>query len=134
MIVGNMIGPAMSSILMEKSPWPPIVLGFIVEGSAIFAVMLLPETKDLKIPIAIAESGDSGEDLSARSEANKSSFSSRQIKKLREATGFMFRDITLAMIIFTAMIVTAGIQAMFVLLQFVPKKFGWTIAQVSVLS
>ncbi|KAL5623553.1 hypothetical protein FOBRF1_002803 [Fusarium oxysporum] len=111
-LVADLIVPPITSILMHKNTWIPLLLAVAFQGLSVIVALGLPET------LPVVDAKRFGEDANGiSSESTSSSFD------------FVIKDRALSALVFTFLISKVGRQAANMLFQYVSKRYGWTLAQ-----
>ncbi|KAL5584498.1 hypothetical protein FOVSG1_013887 [Fusarium oxysporum f. sp. vasinfectum] len=111
-LVADLIVPPITSILMHKNTWIPLLLAVAFQGLSVIVALGLPETLPVVDPKRFGEDADG-----ISSESTSSSFD------------FVIKDRALSALVFTFLISKVGRQAANMLFQYVSKRYGWTLAQ-----
>jgi hypothetical protein len=135
-LVADLIVPPITSMLMHKNTWIPLLLAVAFQGLSVILALGLPET------LPVAETKRSREDASDISSdytiSEQREIPSKSDGKLgswlarnKDSFDFVLKDRVLSALVFTFLISKVGRQATNILFQYVSKRYGWTLAQVS---
>jgi hypothetical protein len=136
---GEMIGPAISSVLMRQSVWWPLILAVIIMITSLFTVPFLPET--LKRKSKDDSRGSLTDDASCEDNQHDEfpgkqhkSFLSNQYHGIKEAATWLIQDRNLCLIILSFAFSGLGNHVMMLLLQYVSRRYGWKLADAALLA
>ncbi|CAG8907285.1 unnamed protein product [Penicillium egyptiacum] len=141
-ILAEILATPISAYLMTFSLMLPYLLGvgFIVLGT--IPVVFLPETlEDVKLKQSIPEESDRETEQNTENEpveqerGKKEIFRefTRQSREFIESTRFIWSDSNVCIMILVFFVTIIGRQSTHLLLQYVSKKFDWSIARSSLL-
>jgi hypothetical protein len=130
-LLSETIATPISAVLMAKDPWIPFWISSIIIVIGLCQAFLLPETLEVSKQKSLGDSERTFEQVS--DEANRGWFGYivHSIKDAAHSTGFIWKDVNVMLILFVFFVGTLGRQAMALLLLYVSKKYGWSIARVS---
>ncbi|RBQ71532.1 hypothetical protein FVER53590_03151 [Fusarium verticillioides] len=133
-LVADLIVPPITSMLMHKNTWIPLLLAVAFQGLSVILALGLPET------LPVVESNRSREDangissdytineqaeIPSKSDGKWGSWLTRN----KDSFDFVITDRALSALVFTFLISKVGRQATNILFQYVSKRYGWTLAQ-----
>ncbi|KAF5576061.1 hypothetical protein FPANT_11115 [Fusarium pseudoanthophilum] len=133
-LIADLIVPPITSMLMHKNTWIPLLLAVAFQGLSVILALGLPET------LPVVESKRSGEDandispdcsiseqaeIPSKSDGKWGSWLTRN----KDSFDFVIKDRVLSSLVFTFLISKIGRQATNILFQYVSKRYGWTLAQ-----
>ncbi|EPE26904.1 MFS general substrate transporter [Glarea lozoyensis ATCC 20868] len=139
-LVAECLTPPIASMLMTKSVWIPLLaaLGFELLGYAF--IIPLPETLPQKTPEDTAESSRSSEALVEEEEqrplleADESDPKKpSRLSDMKESFSFLTRDKAVAALVFTFLVSKVGRQSTNLIIQYVSKRYHWSIAKAGLL-
>ncbi|KAF4343720.1 major facilitator superfamily transporter [Fusarium beomiforme] len=133
-LVADLIVPPITSMLMHKNTWIPLLLAVAFQALSVILALGLPET------LPVADPKRAGEDVddisSAATSSDQAEASSKRGGKWRSwftrtkvSFDFVIKDRVLSAFLFTFLISKVGRQAANMLFQYVSKRYGWTLAQ-----
>lgn len=135
-LVADLIVPPIASMLMNKNTWIPLLLAVAFQGLSVILALGLPET----LPVVDSKrAGEDTDDISSdytisgqaeipsKSDGKWGSWLTRN----KDSFDFVIKDRALSALVFTFLISKVGRQAANMLFQYVSKRYGWTLAQVS---
>jgi len=135
-IAAAMVAPAIGALLMEIDVWIPLLLQLACSGLATIIAMSTPETqskacKNRKSPSESAEQNKG-------TESNAIPGSPKQAKSVlvsllrhsASTASFVVHDRNVMFIILSFLFNEFGRQSLSLLLQYVSKRYGWTVAKV----
>lgn len=122
-LISEAIATPISASLMSISPWLPYMIAFAMSFVGLFVALWLPETLKGKSVLtddqpSINEDHESDHGLLAH------------LQKLREVGDFVRKNLNVFLILLCFFVASLGRQAIPLILQYGPKRFGWTIAKV----
>jgi len=139
-LVAECLVPPVASVLMNHTPWIPLLIAIVFMTLAIFVALIIPET----LPIEVLEhnqiiSTDAPPDTestdveseSLSEEAQKNIRWKNLIGKARQSFSFVTRDRLVAVLLLAFLILRLGRQSFHMFLQYVSTKYHWSLAQVS---
>lgn len=140
-LIAECLVPPITSILMAKSLWLPLLaaLGFQLLG--VLLTFVLPETLPIESsgqdpgvfddnqPVARIVEADEG--LLLENERENDEKWKIWIRKTRKSFSFVTRDATVVALVFTFLISKVGRQSINILLQYVSKRYDWSLSKVS---
>jgi hypothetical protein len=133
-LVADLIVPPITSMLMHKNTWIPLLLAVAFQGLSVILALGLPETLPMVDP---KRSGEEADGLSATSSEQTEAPAKNDSKwgswfaRNKDSFDFVIKDRALSAFVFTFLISKVGRQAANMLFQYVSKRYGWTLAQVS---
>lgn len=134
-ILAEILATPISAYLMTFSPMLPYLLGvgLIIIGT--IPVVFLPETlKDAKakrsIPAGTEHATENERLEQQRVKKEVLQEFTRQIREFIESTRFIWSDSNVCIMVIVAFVTVVGRQSTNLLLQYVSKKFDWSIARV----
>lgn len=138
-LVADLIVPPITSILMRKNTWIPLLLAVAFQGLSVIVALGLPETLPVVDPKRFGEDADgiSSESTSSEQAEIPSKSDGRWgswLTRNKDSFDFVIKDRALSALVFTFLISKVGRQAANMLFQYVSKRYGWTLAQVSLYS
>lgn len=124
LIVAELIGPLISSRLMEVNLWIPILIGLACTVATMLLAGSIPETLESKAK-NLDENGSEGEPKGFAD----------SLKAMRRHISTTFRYIvgnrSLVLLVITFLVVDFSRQSLSVLLQYISTRYSLTIAKVS---
>jgi sugar phosphate permease len=103
---------------MSHNVWIPLFVGLAIQITTIPLGLAVPETRGLK-----AAEHRSNEEEEAEEEPKKPS-------RLQEILKFLRTDINVTLLVSTFFVTIIGRQTLEILLQYVSKRYGWSLAKV----
>ncbi len=138
-LIAECVVPPIASILMKRTPWIPLVtaIGFMTLG--ILMTLIIPETLPVEVPQPeyIASNGAQREveissvDMGLSSHGPKPYKWENWISTSKEFFDFVTRDKLVVAFLFAFLALRVGRQAYHIFLQYVSKRYYWSLAQVS---
>ena len=122
-LVSEFIAAPISSLLMDYNIWLPLVAGLISQILGVLIAIALPET----LPPPTIDATNS---LVADETAEDLRKSIKVWKKIEEIFEFLFRDKAVAFLVIGFLVLRLGRQSMSILLQYVSKRYDWSLSQV----
>ncbi|KAI0193161.1 major facilitator superfamily domain-containing protein [Astrocystis sublimbata] len=120
-MVGNLISPALASILMASTgPWPPITLAFFLTTLPAFAIFLIPETLKLK-----RQSDDNGLSGGRTFKADLA----ETLRELKKSVTIFSSTSTIIILLITMLQLSLVQSTLQFLSQFASKRYHIPIAQ-----
>lgn len=113
LLVAELIAPPLSSMLMSVNIRLPVFIGLGIQLFGILVTFALPDTRRLA-------SGSSSSSNNSKSKSNS----------IRNTLNFLLQDTNVALLAVTFVVVTVGQQTMMTLLQYVSKRYAWSLAEV----
>ncbi|KAH8820882.1 major facilitator superfamily domain-containing protein [Xylogone sp. PMI_703] len=137
-LVAGLIAPSVASVLMMRSPWIAMLIGFgvIIIGCILF-MLLVPETLHLH-PL---KTSDLDSDLESENQldgvtepllADLRSKFWENIKDVRAAVT-IFRSLPILLLLVTFVISPFGLQSGTIALRYISNQYGWTLAEATFL-
>lgn len=138
-LISELSAPPIGSVLMTHNLWLPMFLGLAIQAFCIGVALLIPETRGFftsteVTPVVSPEeiepcisAKDNAEEEEMRAEGMKLS----PIEQFREAIKFLQHNWAVTLLVLTFLIASIGRQSMSVFLQYVSKRYGWILANVS---
>jgi hypothetical protein len=138
-LVAECLTPPITSILMTKSVWIPLIAALVFEVLGIAFLAPLPETLSQNMPEDIAANSPLSSDSSEVEgeqrpllEADEVNLKNPSIiREVRESLRFITRDAAVAALVITFLVSKVGRQSTNLLLQYVSKRYHWTLSKVS---
>jgi hypothetical protein len=137
-LVAELIVPPLTSMLMHKNSWIPLLLAVAFQGLSVILALSLPETlptvdlqrsgEDTNEIFSVATSF--GQEALSKSDGRWVSWFTRN----KHLFDFVIKDKVLSALVVTFLISKVGRQSTNILFQYVSKRYGWTLAQVSLYS
>lgn len=167
----NLLGPPVSSLLMDRNLWLPMNIGLVITASSFFIVLALPET--MRVSKKSQNAPDVGVDITKNTQTPYADFPSSEyqpqpqtprfgkrntpntpfdfsswilhtratvvsrstvlLSSLLAASRFLFQDWRVPFLIVAASAHTIAETSAGNLLQYVPKRYDWTISQTNYL-
>lgn len=126
---------------MKRSVWLSLIVGLLVQVLSVAFAAGLPETlrEQTPIPVARAEACLSEEDNPRTQQrrdvlgANESKHKSHEFlpfQLLKKASTFISRHPSVAPLLLTFLLIKLAAQSLNLLLQYVSKRYGWSLAKV----
>ncbi|KAM0559775.1 hypothetical protein ACHAPJ_004299 [Fusarium lateritium] len=132
-LVADLIVPPITSMLMHKNTWIPLLLAVAFQGLSVILALGLPETLPMADPKRPGEDADDISSAATYSEQEAPSKSDGKwgswFTRNKDSFDFVIKDRTLSALVFTFLISKVGRQAANMLFQYVSKRYGWTLAQ-----
>ncbi|KAF9771958.1 hypothetical protein IL306_010370 [Fusarium sp. DS 682] len=133
-LVADLIVPPITSMLMHKNTWIPLLLAVAFQGLSVILALGLPETLPIADPKRAGEDADDISSVATSSEQAEASSKSEGkwrswFARSKDSFDFVIKDRTLSAFVFTFLISKVGRQAANMLFQYVSKRYGWTLAQ-----
>lgn len=133
-LASELIAPPIGSLLMARNLWSPMFVGLAIQSAGIGITLIMPETREFFKSIKHKESSDpieiqpifTNKDEDADTPLGKMP---SRLKDYREALAF-FRDWNIFLLLLTFLICIIGQRSIQLLLQYVSKRYGWTLAHV----
>ncbi|RDW89025.1 hypothetical protein BP6252_01057 [Coleophoma cylindrospora] len=127
---GDLVAAPISSILMERNVWIPIVLGILIMVVGWFGILFLPETLHFrtggKIPEDL-ETPSTTKDNTEHTILDRIKTTASQM--VAAVSGYIWGDTKVALLMLTLLLTSLGRYAGELKLQYATKKFHWTWAQ-----
>ncbi|KAI9826783.1 MAG: hypothetical protein M1819_007254 [Sarea resinae] len=143
-LISDIVAPPLSSVLMSRNIWAPLLLGAFIQALSILVPACMPET----LHITARETGHPSrqepafqladdDEMDGRFEETDSKtkagdYGSR-IEALKGATSFLFQDRKISVLVLSLVVVRVGKQAVELLLQYVSKRYDWSLAKAAFL-
>ncbi|KAM0349700.1 hypothetical protein ACHAPU_003529 [Fusarium lateritium] len=132
-LVADLIVPPITSMLMHKNTWIPLLLAVAFQGLSVILALALPET----LPVTDGKKYDQdADDMSSIATSSETEAPSKSHGKWtswftrnKHSFDFVIKDRALSALVFTFLISKVGRQAANMLFQYVSKRYGWTLAQ-----
>ncbi|KAJ6111215.1 hypothetical protein N7486_003450 [Penicillium sp. IBT 16267x] len=134
-LVAEVLATPVSAYLMTINLWIPYILGYVILLIGYTCVFFLPETlEDAKAKRANREPVDNSTGTTMPL-GKQSVFQAlrHQMREFTESISFMWADSNILWMIFVVFVSMISRQSTGILLQYASKKFGWSIAQASLL-
>ncbi|KAK5305742.1 hypothetical protein LTR99_003286 [Exophiala xenobiotica] len=134
-LIADLAIPPLTSVLMSKNIWIPLLGAAVFQGCSTAMVLILPETSPLPMPKEAVDDIDPGSPSmgSTTSEPEDDPKSDKRWKsKIRQtidSSSFVQRDTAVAALVLTFLISKVGRQSTNVLFQYASKRYGWTLSQ-----
>lgn len=123
--------PPFTYLLMRVNVWIPLLVAVGFQVLATIMTLFIPET----LPVATAEIStnlSNGSPSSSRVSSLREPSSRRlSLQQVKDSFAFVTRDKTVAALVFTFLVSKVGRQSSNVLFQYVSKRYGWDLSQVS---
>ncbi|RFU28514.1 hypothetical protein B7463_g7814, partial [Scytalidium lignicola] len=134
-LLAQLIAPSIASILMMRSPWIPILLGFglVISGCIIF-MLVVPETLHLHISKTSTLEPDLEPEIELTNGVKASLLTDlrskfwENIKNVRAATTILHSP-PILLLLMTFIITPFGNQSGGIALRYISKQYGWTLAE-----
>lgn len=135
-LIADLFTPPITSLLMNKNLWIPLLLAVAFQGISAVIASGLPET----LPLADLEHSNGNEDSSpvatTSPEIDKHSTLNFHwmswLRQVIQSFSFVTRHRAITALVFTFLISKVGRQATNILFQYVSKKYMWTVSEVSI--
>lgn len=136
-IAAAMVAPAIGAILMEVDVWIPLLIQLACSAIAVMIAISTPETqsrvrkirKSTNISVE-QNTGTESNALPARSRQAKSVLVSL-VRHSASTASFVVHDRNIMFIVLSFLFNEFGRQSLTFLLQYVSKRYGWSVANVS---
>ena len=133
-LVADLLIPPLTSHLMSIDVWMPLLGAVISVGLATVMLLAFPET--LPIRALFQQQSNGAANTSGEEGGGKPSWFTAKgwtsgIRALKENFGFITSHAALGSLVLTFLISKVGRQSTNILFQYVSKRYGWTLAQVS---
>jgi len=139
-LIAECVVPPVASILMKRTPWVPLAaaIGFMTLG--ILVTLIVPETLPIEVfqPDYIASNDSQPEVETSSVDVELPSDGSKSHKKWenwiyasKEFFDFVTRDRLVVAFLIAFLVLRVGRQAYHIFLQYVSKRYRWSLAQVS---
>lgn len=134
-LASELIAPPIGSLLMARNLWSPMFVGLAIQSAGIGITLIMPETRQFFKSIKYKESSNPIEVQPILSNNNEDADTPpgkmlSRFKDYREALAF-FQDWNIFLLLLTFLICIIGQRSIQLLLQYVSKRYGWTLAHVS---
>ncbi|KAJ9498436.1 hypothetical protein H2202_006123 [Exophiala xenobiotica] len=138
-LIADLAIPPLTSVLMSKNIWIPLLGAAVFQGCSTAMVLILPETSPLPMP------KEAVDDIDPRSPSMGSTTSEpedhpksdkrwkNKIRQTIDSFSFVQRDTAVAALVLTFLISKVGRQSTNVLFQYASKRYGWTLSQAGLL-
>ncbi|MCJ1304184.1 hypothetical protein MMC08_006996 [Hypocenomyce scalaris] len=126
------VGQPLSALLMERSPWVPIWLGLGLLLLAVIVACVLPETLHMREKaLASGHHHVSADSLSLKDDDAHSVFQRTRLtaRKFGKAASFLVEDMRVFILLCCFMIGMLTQESNNVLLQYVSKRYDWTLSK-----
>ena len=138
-LIAECVTPPFTSYLMAKSVWTPLLLVLVFDLLGFAILLALPETLPHTMPIDIAanplladeSSDDESEDRTPLEDDDSSPKKPTAIDRFKKSFRFITRDTAVIALVITFLISKVGRQSINILLQYVSKRYHWTLSKVS---
>lgn len=133
-LASELIAPPIGSLLMGRNLWSPMFVGLAIQSAGIGITLIMPETREFFKSIKYKDSSDPTEIQPILSSDNEDADTPlgkmpSRLKDYREALTF-FQDWNIFLLLLTFLICIIGQRSIQLLLQYVSKRYGWTLAHV----
>ncbi|KAJ5535655.1 hypothetical protein N7513_008841, partial [Penicillium frequentans] len=134
-LVAEVLATPVSAYLMTINPWIPYILGYVVTLVGYISVFFLPETLEYaKAKRLNRGSGDNSTETTTRlGKQSTLQVLRHQLRDFTESIQFMWADSNVIWMVLVVFVSVFSRQSTAILLQYASKKFGWSIAQASLL-
>ncbi|TKA57570.1 hypothetical protein B0A49_10577 [Cryomyces minteri] len=131
-ITTGFIAPPISAVMMNYTPWLPMLLGLTLHIPPIFIQLAIPETLNYRSSSTLValEPGSSSPTSTAKPASN---VLTRLLHRVWTATAFLFSDWRIPALITTFLGHMFMMSAGPLLLQYISKRYDWTISQATYL-
>ncbi|SPJ87783.1 uncharacterized protein FTOL_12252 [Fusarium torulosum] len=132
-LVAELIVPPVTSMLMHKNTWIPLLLAVAFQGLSVILALGLPETLPVVDPQRSGEDANDipsvatsfGQEGLSKNDGRWGSWFTRN----KHLFDFVIKDKVLSAFVVTFLISKVGRQSTNILFQYVSKRYGWTLAQ-----
>jgi hypothetical protein len=139
-LIAECVVPPVASILMKRTPWIPLIaaIGFMTLGTLV--ILIVPETLPVEVPQSdYIASNNSQPEVETSSVDEELSFDGLKFNKKwknwicasKEFFNFVTRDRLVVALLLAFLVLRVGRQAYHMFLQYVSKRYYWSLAQVS---
>jgi hypothetical protein len=135
-LVAECFIPPITSMLMSRNIWIPLVAAVICQGFSVALSLAVPET--LPTIVAIPALSNHNTTSTVRdadeepSEVAPAKDRKNFIQRCNDSFSFITGNPTVAALVLTFMISKIGRQSLNILLLYVSKRYGWSLAKVCV--
>lgn len=131
-LIAECLTTPITSILMSRNIWIPLLAAVAFQGLGAIMSLIIPET----LPIAISEQASGASNMASyASDTDEEPIYDKRWKRWRQQTresfGFITRDTAVAALVVTFLISKVGRQSINILLQYVSKRYGWSLSKAS---
>jgi hypothetical protein len=135
-LIAELFTPPLTAVLMEKNLWIPLLGAILFQGISTIMILIVPETLSIatrKQANDYTDSSQVGADTSGKDEEQTWFIKWKYwMRETSDSFSFITRDATVGALVFTFLISKVGRQSTNILLQYVSKRYGWTLAEVSI--
>lgn len=128
-LLAEFVGPIFASGFMEKSVWIPLLGGLSCQVFAVLLSLLVPETRPPKTDEVFRDDTGCGEN-GDENDSSDAYTGSTIYARFQEIITFLMQDHNVALLVLTFFVASIGRRSLELLLQYVSKRYGWTLAQV----
>jgi hypothetical protein len=134
-LIAECFVPPVTSALMSKNMWIPLLAAVVFQGLSTMMILIIPETLPMPISEQAGDVSNNSPIVTNASETDEEPIFDEKWKvwmwKTKESFGFATRDATVAALVFTFLISKVGRQSVNILLQYVSKRYGWSLSKAS---
>jgi hypothetical protein len=122
---------------MSKNVWIPLLGAVLFQGLTIIGSLIIPETLPVTISEGNSDLSNSPLIATSPSETNEEPMPKGKwrtwLQETRESFAFITSNAAAAALVFTFLISKVGRQSINILLQYVSKRYGWSLSKAGLL-
>ncbi|KAH9900452.1 major facilitator superfamily domain-containing protein [Xylariomycetidae sp. FL2044] len=140
-LIADLFVPPLTALLMSKNLWIPLVGAVLFQGLSALMILIVPETLSMATP---EEATADPTETSPLDDADSTTGLDKQRTRLARwrhriyltshSFSFVTHDATVGALVFMFLISKVGRQCTNILLQYVSKRYEWSLAQAGLLS
>lgn len=127
-LFAELVAPPLSSILMSHNVWTPMYIALAIKVLGVLIASAIPETRGQELarqtPPNSSHEEQEGQERTSRPEITRKNSSSH-----RDIMTFLRQDINVTLLVAIFLVITIGRQTMMLLLQYVSKRYDWSLAK-----
>ncbi|KAF8537766.1 major facilitator superfamily domain-containing protein [Trichophaea hybrida] len=134
-LFAELVAPPLSSVLMSHNVWTPLLIALVIMVLVLLIACALPETRGLEVANT-EPSNSSGEEQEGDeriSRPNLETSTRKNSNSHRDIMTFLRQDINVTLLVAIFLVITIGRQTTMLLLQYVSKRYDWSLAKSSLL-